>query len=298
MARAAVKAKQAQLQKAQAGSGRSKAAPKGRRRHASGGNPNQQLFFSRLRRKAKFAYVLLAVLFAITFAFLGVGSGTNGGLDQLFSGLNIFHSSGSSVSKALGEIKKHPALPTGYRDLATAYVSKGDTASAISALQQYTTYAPKDAKAWSELGGLQMTQAQTYVSQYQAAYQNQQLAAPSQGFAPTGKLATAIGTNPIEQAAATNTNTATTDLYQRATLAFSNAISSYKQLVKLQPASADAQFQLAQAAQTSGDTKTAIAAYKAYVKLNPDSSTAAQVRQLIKRLSPAPATPAKKKPGK
>jgi tetratricopeptide (TPR) repeat protein len=298
MARAAVKSKQAQLQKAQAGSGRSKAAAKGRRRHASGGNPNQQLFFSRLRRKAKFAYVLLAVLFAITFAFLGVGSGTNGGLDQLFSGLNIFHSSGSSVSKALGEIKKHPAVPKGYRDLATAYVSKGDTASAISALQQYTTYAPKDAKAWSELGGLQMSQAQTYVGQYQIAYQNQQLAAPSQGFAPTGKLATAIGTNPIEQAAATNTNTATTDLYQRATLAYSNAISSYKQLVKLQPASADAQFQLAQAAQTSGDTTTAIAAYKAYVKLNPDSSTAAQVRQLIKRLSPAPTTPAKKKPGK
>jgi tetratricopeptide (TPR) repeat protein len=298
MARAAVKAKQAQLQKAQAGSGRSKAAPKGRRRHASGGNPNQQLFFSRLRRKAKFAYVLLAVLFAITFAFLGVGSGSNGGLDQLFSGLNIFHSSGSSVSKALGEIKKHPALPKGYRDLATAYVSKGDTASAISALQQYTTYAPKDAKAWSELGGLQMSQAQYYASQYQIAYQNQQLAAPSQGFAPTGKLATAIGTNPIEQAAATNTNTATTDLYQRATLGYSNAISSYKQLVKLQPANANAQFQLAQAAQTAGDTTTAIAAYKAYVKLNPDSSTAAQVRQLIKRLSPAPATPAKKKSGK
>jgi tetratricopeptide (TPR) repeat protein len=298
MARAAVKAKQAQLQKAQAGSGRSKAAPKGRRRHASGGNPNQQLFFSRLRRKAKFAYVLLAVLFAITFAFLGVGSGSNGGLDQLFSGLNIFHSSGSSVSKALGEIKKHPALPKGYRDLATAYVSKGDTASAISALQQYTTYAPKDAKAWSELGGLQLSQAQTYASQYQIAYQNQQLAAPSQGFAPTGKLATAIGTNPIEQAAATNTNTATTDLYQRATLGYSNAISSYKQLVKLQPANANAQFQLAQAAQTAGDTTTAIAAYKAYVKLNPDSSTAAQVRQLIKRLSPAAATPAKKKPSK
>ncbi len=298
MARGAVKAKQAQLQKTQAGSGRSKAAPKGRRRHASGGNPNQQLFFSRLRRKAKFAYVLLAVLFAVTFAFLGVGSGTNGGLDQLFSGLNIFHSGGSSVSKALGEIKKHPAVAKGYRDLATAYESKGDTASAISALQQYTTYAPKDVKAWSELGGLQMSQAQTYVSEYQIAYQNQQLAAPSQGFAPTGKLATAIGTNPIEQAAATNTNTASTDLYQRATLAYTNAISSYKQLVKLQPANANAQFQLAQAAQTAGDTTTAIAAYKAYVKLNPDSSTAAQVRQLIKRLSPAPATPAKKKSGK
>jgi DNA-binding SARP family transcriptional activator len=297
MARAAVKAKQAQHQKAQAGSGRSK-AKQGRRRHASGGNPNQHLFFSRLRRKAKFAYFLLAILFAITFAFLGVGSGTNGGLDQLFSGLNIFSSSGSSVSKALGEIKKHPAAAKGFRDLATAYESKGDSANAISALQQYTNVAPKDAKAWSELAGLQMVEAQNYVSQYQAAYQNQQLAAPSQGFAPSGKLATAIGTNPIEQASASNANAATTNLYQRATLGYSNAISSYKQLVKLAPTNANAQFQLAQAAQTAGDRTTAIAAYKAYVKLNPDSSTAAQVKQLIKQLQPVSTTPVKKKSGK
>lgn len=294
MARAAVKAKQAQAQKAQPRSVRTK----GRRGHASGGNPNQQLFFSRLRRKAKFAYLLLAVLFAITFAFLGVGSGS-GGLNQLFNGINLFGgSSGSSVSKALGELKKHPNDPQGYRDLATAYEAKGDTNGAITALQQYTTARPKNAKAWSELAGLQLTQAQSYVTQYQAAYQNQQSAAPSQAFAPTGKLATAIGTNPIEQAAATTANTATGDLYQKATLGYSNAISSYKQLVKLDPTSADAQFQLAQAAQTAGDRTTAIAAYKAYVKLNPDSSTAAQVRQLIKQLAPAPAKPAKKKPGK
>jgi tetratricopeptide (TPR) repeat protein len=290
MARAAVKAKQAQAQKAQPRSARAK----GRRGHASGGNPNQQLFFSRLRRKAKFAYVLLAVLFAITFAFLGVGSGS-GGLNQLFNGINLFHSSNSSVSKALAELKKHPNDPQGYRDLATAYEAKGDTNGAITALQQFTTARPKNAKAWSELAGLQLTQAQNYVTQYQAAYQNQQSAAPSQAFAPTGKLATAIGTNPIEQAAATTANTATSDLYQKATLGYSNAISSYKQLVRLNPTNADAQFQLAQAAQTAGDRTTAIAAYKAYVKLNPDSSTAAQVRQLIKQLSPAPA---KKKPGK
>jgi tetratricopeptide (TPR) repeat protein len=294
MARAAVKAKQAQAKKAQPRSAR----PKGRRGHASGGNPNQQLFFSRLRRKAKLAYLLLAVLFAITFAFLGVGSGS-GGLDQLFQGLNIFSSGGSSVSKALGELKKHPSDPQGYRDLATAYEAKGDTANAIGALQRYTDAKPKDAKAWSELAGLQLNQAQSFVTQYRSALGSQQLAAPSQGFAPSGKLATAIGTNPIEQAAATTANTASTNLYQQATIGYSNAIASYKHLVKVDPTSADAQFQLAQAAQTAGDRTTAIAAYKAYVKLVPDSSTAAQVRQLIKQLSPpAPVKPAKKKSGK
>jgi tetratricopeptide (TPR) repeat protein len=300
MARGAVKAKQAQNLKNQK-SGRAgakpspKAHPHGRKRHASGGNPNQQLFFSRLRRRAKPAYLILAVLFAVTFAFLGVGSGANSGLDQLFSGLNLFGRGGSSVSKALKEVQKHPSNPKGFRDLATAYEAKGDSPNAISALQQYTTLKPRDVKAWSELGGLQLSQAQTYVSQYQAASQNQQLAAPSQGFQPSGKLGTALGTNPIEQAAASTAGSATSDFYQRASLSFSGAVSSYKSLAKLQPGNANAQFQLAQAAQTAGDTTTAIAAYKAFVKLNPTSSTAAQVRQLIKQLTPAPAASAKKK---
>jgi hypothetical protein len=103
MARGAVKAKQAQALKNQKTATRgskasAKAHPHGRKRHASGGNPNQQLFFSRMRRRAKPMYFILAVLFAITFAGLGVGTGSNSGLDQLFSNLNIFGSSGTSVS--------------------------------------------------------------------------------------------------------------------------------------------------------------------------------------------------------
>src|SRR2546421_455495 len=103
MARAAVKAKQQSKKAAQPAPKRSS----GRRKHAAGGNPTQQLFFVRMRRSAKPVYVILAVLFAVTFAFLGVGSGTNG-LDQLFSGLNIFHHGKNSVSQALSELKKHP----------------------------------------------------------------------------------------------------------------------------------------------------------------------------------------------
>ena len=116
MARGAVKAKQAQSLKNQKGRGRTKAQSGSRKRHASGGNPNQHLFFSRMRRRAKPAYLILAVLFAVTFAFLGVGSGANSGLDQLFSGLNIFGRGGSSVSKALKEVQKHPSDPKGFRD--------------------------------------------------------------------------------------------------------------------------------------------------------------------------------------
>jgi Flp pilus assembly protein TadD len=278
MARAAVKAKQAQ---------RAKTAPKphGRRRHASGGNPNQQLFFMRMRRHAKWVYVLLAVLFALTFAFLGVGSGTNGGLSDLFKNVNIFGGGGGpSVSSAQKAIRDHPNDPKGYRDLATAYESKGDTTDAISALQELTLKKPKDAQAWTELAGLQQTQAQNYLTDYQNAYEIQQLAAPSAAFLPTGKLATAIGTNPIEQAASTTASSATNDLYQKVQLAYNGSVQSWTALSKLQPKSADVWFSLGQAAQSAGDSATAVKAYTTYLKLNPDATSAAQIRALIKSL--------------
>jgi tetratricopeptide (TPR) repeat protein len=287
MARAAVKAKQAQKKAAQP----AKAAPRrqrGRRKHAGGGNPNQQLFFMRLRRKAKLAYLVLAVLFAITFAFLGVGSGTNGGLDQLFSGLNIFSSSSNPVSKAQKEIKDHPTAPKGYRDLATAYEGKGDSVNAISALQQYTTQKPKDAAAWSELGGLQLSQAQAYQSAYQAATQARQLAAPSASFLPTGKLGQGIGANPVEQAAASQVDASVQTLQQQTQLAYTNSVASFQKAATLRPADSNAWFQLAQTAQTSGDTVTAVKGYKRYLKLSPNSTYATQIRQLIKSLSPTP----------
>ena len=68
-----------------------------------------------MRRNAKPVYVVLAVLFAATFAFLGVGSGSSG-LDQLFSGLNIFHHSGTSISSAQKRMEKHPTDPQAWRD--------------------------------------------------------------------------------------------------------------------------------------------------------------------------------------
>jgi len=277
MARAAVKAKQAQ---------RAKTAPKphGRRKHSGGGNPNQELFFTRLRTHAKWVYVLLAVLFAVTFAFLGVGSGTNGGLDQLFSNLNIFGGGGPSVSKAQKYIRDHPNDPKGFRDLATAYESKGDTPNAISALQQLTLHRPKDVKAWSELAGLQANQAQVYLADYQNAYQLQQLAAPSQPFLPTGTLATAIGTDPIEQAASSTAQTSVSDLSSKVQLAYNGAVQSWTKLTELQPKNANVWFSLGQAAQSAGDSATAVRAYTRYLKLNPEGTSAGQIKALIKSL--------------
>jgi len=294
MARAAVKARQQEKKKAVQQPQRARARG-GRRKHAGGGNPNQQLFFVRMRRSAKPVYVILAVLFAATFAFLGFGSGSNGGLDQLFSGLNIFGHGGTSISKAQKAVAKHPNDPKAYSELATAYEAKGDTANAASALQQYTNIKRKDVRAWSELGGPQLTEAQNYQAAYQDAYNARQLAAPSAPFLPTGKLATALGSNQVEQAAASQADTTLQDLQQRVQLAYQNAVSSYQQAANLQPGNSNNWFQLGSTAQQSGDSATAVKAYKRYLKLNPGSASAPQIKALIKQLSPAPAPSKKKK---
>lgn len=277
MARAAVKAKQQAKAKAQP----TRAARKrGRRGHAGGGNPNQDLFFVRLRRRQKWIYAFLAVIFAATFAGVGVGSGNGGGLDQLYSG--IFGGNGSSVSKAQSEIQKNPTK--GYLDLAQAYQEKGDIPSAITALQSYLALKKKDANVWAELGGLQLSQSQTYATQYQAASQASQLADPSQPFLPSGTLAQAVGSNLAYQAAAQQASTTASTLYQQATTSLSDATKSYQQSAKLQPKSPTAWQELAAAAQNAGNAQVAVGALKHVLKIDPQNPQRKAIEKQIKTL--------------
>jgi len=276
MARAAVKAKQQARAKAQP----AKARPHGRRRHSGGGNPNQQLFFMKLRRGQKWLYALLAVIFAITFVGVGVGSGTQG-LSGLYSG--IFGGGSDAVSKAKNEIKDHPAK--GYLALARAYETKGDAAQAVSALQSYLALQKKDANAWAELGGLELSQAQTLATQYQSAAQAAQLADPSAAFLPSGTLATAVGTNAAYAQAAQAASSQSSTLYQQATTALNSAVSDYQKAVKIQPRNATSQQELAVAAENAGNSQVAVNAWKMVNKLEPNSPQHAQIAARIKQLS-------------
>lgn len=276
MARAAVRAKQ----QAKANAQPAKARARGRRRHAGGGNPNQQLFFVRLRRGQRWVYLLLALVFAVTFAGVGIGSG-GGGLSQLYTGL-FGGSGGNSVSKAQDEIKSNPAK--GYRDLATAYETNGNTTQAISALTSYLALKKKSASAWGELGNLQLSQGNTWVKQYSDAQQAAQQADPSAPFQPGGTLATAVGTNAAYSGASQQASTTASQFYQQATTAFAAAVKAYQQAAKLQPHNATAQEELATAAQSAGNIPVAVAALKKYLQLYPNSPLRSQVKSQIKQL--------------
>ena len=278
MARAAVKAKQQAKAKA---AQPAKRRARGRRRHSGGGNPNQDLFFVRLRRHQKWVYAALAVVFAFSFVLVGVGSGNSGGLSQLYTGL-FGGSGGNSISKAQDEIKKDPVK--GYQDLALAYEQKGDLKNATEALKSYLVIKKKDAATWATLAGLEMSQGNTFATQYQNAQQAAQTADPSAPFLPGGILGSAVGQNPTYQGASQDASARTSLLYQKATGAFGDAVTHYQTASKIRPKNTSYLQQLATAAQNAGNTKVTINAWKRYLRVDPNAPQKKLIEKQIKAL--------------
>src|SRR5262245_23012202 len=113
-----------------------------RRRHKDSGGQRYEdtLFFNRLRKRAKWVFIFLAG----GFVLFGVGSSNVSGLSDIFNGIRGGGSGQPSISKAEKATQKNPRSAKAWRDLATAYDTKGDAASAISAWTTYATLRPKD----------------------------------------------------------------------------------------------------------------------------------------------------------
>jgi hypothetical protein len=294
MARAAVRAKQAQRAQAQA----TVKPSRKQRKHASGGNPNQDLFFMRLRRRQKWVFLGLAIVFAVSFTALGVGSGNGNDLEQSISSFfTNWLGGGDAVSQAKGEIKSNPAK--GYKDLADAYVKKNDIPSAIGALTNYLQIKKKDSATWAQLAGYEKSQADTYATEYQNVLASSTLQAPGSGFAPGGSLATQLGTNPIDEFYSTQSSQLSTPLYKKAVAGYSAALTDMQNAAKYaSPADLPSYLQgVATAAQTAGQTKVALNAWKRYLELVPNSPNVTQIEGLCKQLggSCAPQPKHKKK---
>jgi tetratricopeptide (TPR) repeat protein len=244
----------------------------------------QTLFFSRIRRQAKWVFVFLALVFAGGFVFFGVGSGNNSSLGDLFNNLFSGGSSGPSVSSSLKKTQQNPADAKAWHDLATAYQDKQRTQDAIGALSTYTALRPKDAKGLAELAALQRTQAQNLQQNVYVAQVLQQDAGASATFALPGSspFGKALNPDPISQAWQGETQTRSSNASIQVQSAYAAAIGTYQRLAALSPNDASVQLDLATTAESAGNTTVEIAALKRAAKLLPDQ--AAQIREKIKGL--------------
>jgi tetratricopeptide (TPR) repeat protein len=251
-----------------------------------------ELFFSRLRVHAKWAFVLLAVVFALSFVVFGVGSGSTGISSALQNAFSFGGGGGTSVSSLAKKVEKNPQNKDAWRALATAYETKHDTGLAVAALVAYTKLAPKDQDALLDLAGQYQQLAQQYSTDYSNAQQQAvsgQL--PSSVFAPPassplGKAFADPGSlkDPIGSAVQTQATEQQNTALQNYRTASANAVGAYRKIAALSPNDPSTQILLAQAAQAANDPATAIGAYKRFLKLAPNDPSASQVKSQLKAL--------------
>lgn len=241
------------------------------------------MFFPRLRRHARWMFLLLALVFALGFVGFGVGAGGIG-FGDILKGKG--GSSGvPSVSEAQKRVNENPKDPQAFRDLATALETEGNTTDAIQALQSYTQLKPKNADALRELAGLYLQQATAANTRAQNAQLREAYAA-SAGTVDAGIV---LGGSPLVPDPITNAvssqieqelNTALTDQQQAA----AGAVSTYKKVVALSPNDPNVQLELANAAAQANETKTETAAFVKFLKLAPNDPSAPFVRSQLKSL--------------
>ena len=251
------------------------------------------MFFPKLRAHAKWVFILLAVVFATSFVFLGVGSGSSGLGDLLNGNFGNLFSSGSGTSaqveKDQKRIDKNPKDYAAYKDMASAQASDDKIDAAIATLLKLKAVAPKDVDGLTQLASLYLRKADNARLAAVTAQTEAQGTADPTAFAPAattpfGKVFKSFSA-PLSTAISTGTSTKFNDAYTKMTGAYSQAVGAYQDVARVNPNDPSIQFALAQTAEQATDTKTAIAAYKRFLKLAPEDPTAPAIRQRIKQLN-------------
>lgn len=259
----------------------------------------EELFFQRLRNHAKWVFLFLAVVFALSFVVFGVGSGSSGISDILQNSLHFGGGGGKSIGALQRKTREHPKNAQAFRDLATELEQKQRLDEAIAALSAYGALRPKETSAVEEIAGLYHRRASdlSYEAQVLQA-QSQAVATPSTSFQPSTK--TALGQayqdpnalqDPIATAVTSSANDASSKLYSQISDLQRKEVAADKRLAALEPQSAQRQLALGTAAESAGDSPAALTAYTAFLKLAPTDPNAADIRKRVASLqhpSPSP----------
>jgi tetratricopeptide (TPR) repeat protein len=244
-----------------------------------------EMFFPRLRRQAKWMFVLLALVFGLGYVIFNVGGTIPGtGLGDILQ--NAGGGDGRpDVGDAEEDARENPRDPQAKLELADAYTQNERPDDAIPVLEAYLDLRPKDADVVSRLAGLYMGKGARHQQEAALAQAEVQAAAPGTQFAPaSGLLAQLRAQGEVAKALSTEANERLSRESSEAGVAFQQARDMYKELAGLTPDDSSVQFSIAQASEQAGDYTSAIAAYKRFMKLAPDDPNVPAIRQQIKLL--------------
>lgn len=246
----------------------------------------QQMFFPRLIRQAKWVFVFLALVFAVGFVAFGVGGNIPGtGFGDILAGSGG-GSAGPSAGEARDRIKDDPRDPIGYRQLGEALSSDGKQDEAIAAYEDYLELRPRDVDVKQTLAGIYLSRANSARDEYANVYAQYQSQTGAGLFGPSqdSQFGRALG-GKIDQEFQAIYSQRLNEVNQRMQSAFGKAATLYSQIVVTHPDNEPLlQLQLADAAYQARRIPLAVKAYKAFLKLSPDDQNAAYARQQIAAL--------------
>jgi tetratricopeptide (TPR) repeat protein len=257
-------------------------APRSKPRSSS---PEDLMFFPRLRRRAKWVFLFLAIAFGLGFVAFGVGTGVSGTSlgDVLQDFLNREPEGIQSVEDARKAAEERPNDVQAQITYATSLQANGRRQEAISVLERYTARKPRDVQAlrqlalmWGAEAGLAREAAQIASAEAQQISLQETLA-PTEG----GGFFQEVAGNQISETLAQEAQAKSSEAQGRALRAAREEAAAWRELSLLTPEDPGVFLQLGIASQGSGDTEAAIAAYEKFLELAPDDSRADVVRQQI-----------------
>jgi tetratricopeptide (TPR) repeat protein len=244
------------------------------------------MFFPKLRRRAKWVFLLLAIAFAIGFVAFGVGTGVGGtSIGDVLRDLIGRQSTAGSLEDVQKKAQENPKDADAQLAYANGLQARGRTQEAIAALEAYTSLQPKDTDALRQLANLWGSLANTARQDAQTAQEQAAEASATSGIAtPSTPFLQSVEQNKIAQTLAEQATARATAAQQRVQQASSREQKVYEQLTLLIPDDPSIFLSLGIAAQQANDLKSAVAAYEKFLKLAPSDPSAAQVKQQVQFL--------------
>jgi tetratricopeptide (TPR) repeat protein len=244
------------------------------------------MFFPKLRRRAKWVFLALAIVFGGGFLVFNVGTGAGSGIGDYLA--DLFNrqpgTGGPSVDAAQERLAENPRDAQAQLDLARGFQSEGRTDEAIAAYERYTTTRPRDADALRTLASLYGLKAAEAQRRFEGASAEAQEARLQQQFAPSTPFAQAISENRIAESLATQADARAQAAQADAQRFAGLQTAVYQRVTLLVDDDPLLWLQFAQAAETAQQYDSAIAAYEEFLELAPDDPTAPQVQERIELL--------------
>jgi hypothetical protein len=240
------------------------------------------MFFTRLRRQAKWMFVFLALVFAVGFVAFGIGGSGSGGFADFFQNSGNT-ASGPSVGDAMDKIEDGDR--TAYKELAEAYRTEGESEQAIAAGESYIRAQPTDYAFMRTLASDYEGKAARERDEANAITEELTNSTGTTFAVPQNStLGRALGMGRIDRELTTEANKRLGELYASIESSYGRASTLYERVARVENDDVLLQMLLATSAYQARKNGVAIKASQRVCRLAPGSPDCRQARDLIAQI--------------